>query len=284
MNPQRKENITRAERPDKALFYAMMGGFFILFSLPAFYWANYSYENYSRTVAVERQLREAPEALLTPNQLTEKKNRIALNASRAGRYKLEMILSGTGGLLLSCVSLLLWRKAWRIRHHKNLYPIIESRQIAKPLAPIEVQYSNAPKALFIGVAGFFVLTGSLISFQALNSQSTSLQEIIAKGAFAMFILTILVLTFFLLLRAQRQAVQVIDMDGVTRGDGRRLNWTEFCGVLTQTARNRFGKTYVWREELIFANGEAAWLIPQLINNREEVFNYIAQLRAKHAVQ
>lgn len=69
-------------RPDKTIFFVMMGVFFVFFSLPAFYWANYNYGEYSRTADFVQELREKPTANLTPNDKKELDNRISINSSR----------------------------------------------------------------------------------------------------------------------------------------------------------------------------------------------------------
>jgi hypothetical protein len=48
-------------------------------------------------------------------------------------------------------------------------------------------------------------------------------------------------------------------------------------VVTQKARNRYARQYVWREELVFSGGEEAWIIPNRIKNYDEVFAYLDTL-------
>ena len=51
-------NKNRAERPDKSLFFAMMGAFFLLFAIAPAYWAFYNYGEYSRTTAFVQDLQK----------------------------------------------------------------------------------------------------------------------------------------------------------------------------------------------------------------------------------
>lgn len=160
------------------------------------------------------------------------------------------------------------------------FPALEDwRGVPKPAARIEVRYTNFQNVLLIGLCAFFGLMATLIFYQTLTSPFSTSRDVVIKGAFC-FCLFILVFIFiFLAVRAKRRAVKSFDETGITRGDGRHFPWSEFRGVMTQTARSRFGQTYVWRKELKFSNGETAWLIPQRIKNSNEVFAYVATLPA-----
>ena len=270
-------NVKRAERPDKTLFKIMMGVFFVFFSLPAFYWAFYNFGEYRRMTTFVQELREKSETYLTPNERQEKKNRILIDISRSDRYKLEMFLSGAGAFVLFGIALLLFRNAWRGRKRKNFYENIDPRTVPLPNTRLEVRYTNYQNILLIGVIAFFGLLTALNFYQTLNRQFSSVREIIVKSAFSLFVLALVLFLTFLMIRAKRQAVRIFDASGITRGDGRQFSWTEFCGVVTQTAKNRFGKRYIWREEIAFSGGETAWIIPNRIKNREEVFTYLDAL-------
>lgn len=267
----------RAERPDKALFNAIMGVFFLLFTLAPAYWAVYNYGEYHRTTNFIEQLNEGFSKNNSPEAGQEYSERFTVFNSRADRYRLEMLLSGAGAFILFGISLLLFSKAYKSRGRKNFYESIDIRSIQMPSAKIEVKYTNFQNILLGGVIVFFSLMIALIFYQTLKSPFSTSREIIVKGAFSVLVLALIFVLIFLTIRAKRLSVKFIDASGITRGDGRHFAWTEFCGVITQTARRRFGGLYVWRKEFAFENGETAWLIPHRIKNAAEVFEYINRL-------
>jgi len=267
----------RAAPPDKALFNAMMGVFFLLFALAPAYWAFYNFGEYRRTTDFIERLQESFRKNNDPEAGQEYSERLTVFNSRANRHRLEMLLSGAGAVVLLGISALLFVKAVRSRGRKNFYEEINARFIQIPNARIEVKYTNVQSVLLGGVIAFFSLMSALIFYQTLNSPFSTSREIIAKGAFALFVFGLVLLIVFLQIRAKRNSVKTIDSSGVTRGDGRHFSWNQFCGIITQTARNRFMKRYVWREELAFSGGETVWIIPQRIKNYNEVSAFIATL-------
>lgn len=269
--------INRAEQPDKALFNAMMGVFFLLFALAPAYWAYYNFGEYQRTSAFIEDLKTKPELRLTEETKNERPGIIALSESRAKRYRLEMLLSGAGAFVLSGISALLFIKALKSRGKKNFYEEIGARFIPPPNLRIEVAYTIFQSVLLGGLIAFFSVMSALIFYQTLRSQFSTEREIIVKAALSLFLFAIVLLIVFLQIRARRNSVKTIDSTGVTRGDGRHFSWNQFCGVITQTALNRFMKRYVWREELAFSGGETVWIIPQRIKNYAEVSAFISRL-------
>lgn len=276
-------NKTRAERPDKPIFFMMMGAFFVFFSLPAFYWANYNYGEYSRTANFVQELREKPTANLTPNDKKEHESRISINNSRVDRFKLEMLLSGAGGLVLFGIALLLFKKAFSARKQKNFYEKVDPRTIVLPNAPIKVESKNIYAVLFWLILLFFGGMFLLITYQSFTSKFSTFENAIIRSLLiGVPILFFISIFLFLMLRATKNAVKLIDNSGVTRGDGRHFAWQNFCGAISQTAFNRrTQRKYIWRIELAFENGETAWLIPNRIKNAEEVFNYVTALPLAH---
>ena len=102
---------TRATRPDRTMFFVMIGVFFVFFSLPAFYWALYNYGEYSRTNTFLGKQQKSSDADLSPTERQERSERISIYSSRASRYMLEMALSGVGGFIFSGIALLFLTKA-----------------------------------------------------------------------------------------------------------------------------------------------------------------------------
>ncbi len=272
-------NPKRAERPDKALFFVLMGVFFLLFAIAPAYWAFYNYAEYRRTADFVRELRTKSETGLTPSERQERGERISFSSSRAERYQLEMLLSGAGGLVVFGAALFLFGKSWRARKRKNFYEILDPRLIPMPPAPIKVIYKKLYDVLFALILVFFGGMLLLILYQNFTSRFIKPADAIIRSLiFAVPIILVLAVICYLMFRAKRSAVKFFDAAGIKRGDGRHFAWNEFCGVVLQTAFNqRTQRNYVWRAELAFAGGESAWLIPNRIKNYDEVFDYIARL-------
>lgn len=267
----------RAEQPDKALFNAMMGFFFLLFALAPAYWAFYNFGEYRHATGFIEELRKKNNESKNPEAGQEYAERITSFSSRASRYRFEMLLSGAGTFVLLGISALLFTKAFKSRGKKNFYEEINRQNLLIPNAKVEVKYTNVQNFLLGGVVAFFALMSAIIFYQTLTSPFSTSREIIVKGAFSCFLLAIIFFLVFLQIRAKRNCVKYIDATGVVRGDGRHFPWTQFCGVVTQTALNRFMKRYVWRKELAFAGGETVWIIPHRIKNYGEVSNFIGRL-------
>lgn len=257
---------------------AMMGVFFVLFSLPAFYWAIYNFNEYRRTNDFIEQLSENFNKNQAPEAGQEYSERVSAMSSRSERYKLEMLGSGAGGFILLGISALLFIKSFKSRKQKTLYEPLNPQKIPPPLTPLEIKYKKTSAILLLLLTVFFGAMLLLIVYQNFTSRFITAENAFIRSLiFAVPLLILLSFLTFLTIRAKRQAVKSIAANGITRGDGRHFAWTEFCGVITQTARSRFGKNHVWRSELAFANGETAWLIPHRIKNADEVFDYISKL-------
>lgn len=278
---------TRATRPDKPVFFVMMGVFFVFFSLPAFYWANYNFSEYRRNTEFVQELREKPTANLTTNEKKEHESLISFNSSRTDRYKLEMFLSGAGGFVLFGIALIFFKKALSARNQKNFYEKVDFRNIPMPNAPLKVENKNIYRILSWLILIFFGGMFLLITYQSFTNPFISTENAIIRtfmfGVPLFFFISVFV---FLMLRAKRNVVKLIDNSGVTRGDGKHFAWQEFCGVVRQTGFNqRTQRHYLWRVELAFENGETAWIIPNRIKNYDEIFAYIeilprAELKAQ----
>jgi hypothetical protein len=281
MNNKIKPKINRAEHPDKAAFRAFIGAFLLIACIPLANWAYYNYGEYQHTTAFVQKLRESSEQFLTPNEREERKNRIAIDSSRARRYRLEMILSGAGGLVLFGISLLLFRGALKARKNKQSpqFEPIDWRATPIPSERVEVRQKRFYDVLFAFFIIFFGGLALLNFILTVRSQFSTTSDIVVKGVlFSGFCLLLLAFMSFLIIRAKRKAVRLFDVSGVTRGDGRHFPWNEFQGVVTRIDINlRTWQKYVWRIELAFAGGEKAWIIPNRIKNAGEVFTYVAAL-------
>jgi len=269
----------RTERPDKALFNAMMGVFFLLFAIAPAYWAFYNFGEFRQTSNFVRQLREKSDADATPSEKQERGERISFMSSRTERYQLEMFLSGAGAFVLFGISALLFAKAWKAKGKKNFYQNLDPQTVPKPNERIEVRHKKLYGILFWLILLFFGGMLLFILYQNFTSQYIQTSDAIIRSLMiGVPIILFLVIFCFVMLRANRQVVTSIDVSGIKRGDGRQFSWNEFCGKITQTAINRQTQTrYIWRIELVFADGETAWLIPNRIKNYDEVFSFISQL-------
>ena len=281
MNNRIKQNPKRTARPDRAIFFAMIGAFFIFFSLPAFYWAVYNFGQYAQTNASVQKLRDNSGKAATPTEQQENSERISVSVSRANRYRLEMLLSSAGGLLLFGVAALSFIKSFNAKKQKNFYELIDSRTIPIPAQNIEISYKRFYDVLFGLILIFFGGMLLLIFYQNFTSRFITFENAILRSLmFGVPIILLLAVLSFLMIRAKRNAARLITNSGIKRGDGRHFAWNEFCGVITQIALNRqMQRKYIWRIELAFADGETAWLIPNRIKNYDEVFDYLSKLPA-----
>lgn len=269
----------RAERPDKALFNAMMGVFFFLFAFAPAYWAVYNYGEYRRTTDFIEELKVGFSKNNSPEAGQEYSERITVFNSRADRYRLEMLLSGAGGFVLFGIALILFKKAFAASKRKNFYEKADLRSIPMPNAPIKIENKNIYGVLFWIILIFFGGMFLLTTYQSFSSKFITFENAITRTSLLGIPLILFISIFlFLMFRAKKNVVKLIDNSGITRGDGRHFAWQDFCGVVQQIAFNRrTQRKYTWRVELAFADGKTAWLIPNRIKNAAEVFEYVNRL-------
>jgi len=86
---------------------------------------------------------------------------------------------------------------------------------------------------------------------------------------------------WLVRRGHSRSVKIFTEDGLTRNDGSRFSWSELESVIQQIHRFRNRREVLWRVEIHFNNGGCAWLIPNKVSNRAEVFAYVAALPCEH---
>ncbi len=267
MSDQIKPKTNRAERPDKAAFRAFMGAFFLIACIPLAVWAYWSYADYQKTNDTVRHWREQPDSM--PTGLSREQT-IAIRTSIADRHRLEAILSGAGSLILFGGAILLFTRAAKARKNTPQYANIDWRTIQQPTRRVEVQFKRLYDALAIFL--FIFLGGLTLLILRVNGFTI-------VSAILLFLNTaILLAVCYLLINAKRKSARLFDVSGITRNDNRHFSWNEFQGVVTRIDINlRSRRKYVWRIELAFGCGEAAWIIPNRIKNADEVFTYIAPL-------
>ena len=139
--------------------------------------------------------------------------------------------------------------------------------------PVKVHYSRLHPALFAFVIIFFL--GLSVIVLAANGFTGASVLIVALNVILLFVL------YYVMSRARKRAAYLFDLSGVTRGDGRKFGWSEFKGVdYLMAVRPQSGSEYLWRIELAFAGGEA-WIIPQRVNNLNEINEVVNRLPGEH---
>jgi hypothetical protein len=84
-------------------------------------------------------------------------------------------------------------------------------------------------------------------------------------------------------RAHVRSVKYFSDEGLVRNDGRSFAWADLGRVVDRVRLNRVtGIKYIWRVEIQFSNGDAAWLLPTKIGNFPEVYKLVGGLPCEHA--
>ncbi len=83
-------------------------------------------------------------------------------------------------------------------------------------------------------------------------------------------------------RAHGRSVRYFSPEGLQRNDGKFLAWADLDRVVYQIRENPPGKKKLWRTEVRFRNGGAAWLLPLRVRNARDVSEYLGGLPCEHA--
>jgi hypothetical protein len=81
-------------------------------------------------------------------------------------------------------------------------------------------------------------------------------------------------------RAWARSVRYFSSEGLERNDRTWLPWTDLERVVHQI-REVGGEKKLWRTEIRFRDGEAAWLVPLRVRNVREVSEFVARLPCEH---
>lgn len=136
-------------------------------------------------------------------------------------------------------------------------------------SPVKVQFRRRYAVLYVCIMNFFLGVSALV-IVVNGFTGATLFMLIINGM-------LLFMLYYIQRRAQRRAAYFFDLFGVTRGDGRRLNWSEFKSVDYLMARRTHSRgEFLWRVELTFNGGEA-WIIPQRVENLDEINSLIASI-------
>ena len=139
--------------------------------------------------------------------------------------------------------------------------------------PVKVHYSRLHSILFVLLMIFF-LGISLVILAANGFTGTSVL-IVALNVILLFVL------YSVMSRGRKRAACLFDSSGVTRRDGRRFSWSEFEGVdYLMAVKPASDEEYLWRIELAFTGGKA-WIIPQRVNNLDEINEVVNRLPREH---
>jgi hypothetical protein len=86
-------------------------------------------------------------------------------------------------------------------------------------------------------------------------------------------------------RGYFRSVKFFDDEGLVRNDGKRFFWAELVRVEDQLTRSSHGgQMIIWRREVQFRDGSAAWLIPSKVSNFVEVREYTDSLDCEHSTR
>ena len=203
----------------------------------------------------------------------------------ANRNRNQAILRGSGSLLFLIGGVALFIGGSR---KKRITPALDgglnedptqrfeamSRWASVTLArPVKVYFKRSYSILFVSVIVFFMGI-SLFVIVVNGFTSTSVLILILNGI-------MLFTLYYMVSRGQGKSASLFDSSGVTLRDGRRFSWSEFNGVdYVMARRRRSGKEYLWRIELVF-NSSKAWIIPQRIENLDEINNFVERLPGTH---
>ncbi|MCW8133935.1 MAG: hypothetical protein KIS92_26555 [Planctomycetota bacterium] len=126
--------------------------------------------------------------------------------------------------------------------------------------------------LFFVPMGLLVAIGGLSKGRGLAPVAIGVMCLLCFGA-----------VFWLVRRGHARSVRAFTEEGLVRRDGKTFAWADLSRVVRQMHFNpRTSTTGVWRIEIQFKNGEAAWIIPMKVNNYREVAEYIRKLPCEQA--
>lgn len=83
-------------------------------------------------------------------------------------------------------------------------------------------------------------------------------------------------------RAHARSVRYFSSEGLERNDSKWLPWADLERVIYQIREDAKGEKKLWRTEIRFRNGEAAWLVPLRVRNARDVSEFVLSLPCEHA--
>ena len=139
-----------------------------------------------------------------------------------------------------------------------------------------VKASKPVYALLIPLGLFFVPFGAWFIVN-------SFRDTYRKSHWIIGVLMILIyaVIFGVVFSGYRKSVKYFTAEGLKRNDGKEFLWTDLSRVVNQIKRKRYGGFAIWRTEIQFKNGSAAWLIPSKVRNNSEVWDFVNNLPCEH---
>jgi hypothetical protein len=146
-----------------------------------------------------------------------------------------------------------------------------------PAIPLKAKTSKTQLVLLAFLALFFVPTGLWAVYRAVTTGFA-----VVPTMLTLMILLSFVPVAVLFVRAHRRLPKVLDMNGITRQDGRRFEWSELREIEHQYhfASHSPNQKLIWRIEIRFSTG-TVWLIPLKVVNFSEIYGFVQTLPCEH---
>lgn len=142
---------------------------------------------------------------------------------------------------------------------------------------LDVKTDKLQVILIILLGLFFVPMGAMLFYRGISKGFNAAPLGIGAACLVLYAFII-----WIVFRAYRKSVKNFSEKGLTRVDGREFAWTELERVVDKMARRRGGSgLMLWRTEIRFKNGEAAWLIPSKVANFDEAYALVNNLPCEH---
>ena len=141
---------------------------------------------------------------------------------------------------------------------------------------LEVKASKLTFVLVVLLGLFFVPMGLVNLFSGLLKGF----KVVPLGIGLMCLL-LFALVVWLILRGHRKSVKYLSEEGLVRNDGRSFSWSELSRVVDKVRVRPTGGKTIWRTEIRFKDGEAAWVIPMKVSNYAEVGPLVDSLPCEH---
>jgi hypothetical protein len=146
------------------------------------------------------------------------------------------------------------------------------------MSRLEVKTSKLQLVLAVLLGVFFLPLG-LVSLAGGVSKGVEVVPV----AIGLLMLGMFAAVMWLARRGHARSVRYFSDEGLVRNDGRSFAWADLSRVVNQVRITSLahGTKAVWRTEIQFGNGEAAWLIPAKVGNYVEVSEFVKRLPCEH---
>ena len=141
---------------------------------------------------------------------------------------------------------------------------------------LEVKASKMTFVLMILLGLFFVPMGLVCLLMGLVKGFN-----VGPFGIGLMCLILFGVVVWVILRAHRKSVKYLSEEGLVRNDGRSFSWSELSRVVDKIRVRPSGRKTIWRTEIRFKDGEAAWVIPMKVSNYAEVGPLVDSLPCEH---